>query len=305
MMMIKNKAVILSVALTACGCIKDNKPSKHIETELTEVSNRYCELGRSDYELLGYVHSKCDGAGFTSLYALMCNDIDLSVFETSGKLYRSPGHNCFDVEAGKGSGSSSESSRDMYLMRLIAAFEHKDVGYLERVIEFGNNNNWIMCTGTLEGKTRCIFTPSLKVLHIDALAILKGDKATAPLHKSIRIVPLLKGYQAHLEVIKIWLSGRIYGAISDYQLSRLKAYSKRENRNALFSAIYHKYSDGDYSHAIGLLNKFPKDRLPTSSNYCTEYLYQRDQDSDSWQPCDDNKIHSGTDFNFAVYVITH
>ncbi len=55
-----------------------------------------------------------------------------------------------------------------------------------------------------------------------------------------------------------------------------------------------------------LLNEgfFPSDGLPTSANYCTDWLTQRDDDPKDWSPCpDEAKTHSGGEFLFAAALL--
>ena len=86
---------------------------------------------------------------------------------------------------------------------------------------------------------------------------------------------------------------------------RIVDHYERNPDNALFAVAYHKIKDGDYSEPTAtLLNEryFPADRLPTSKDRCTEYLWQRENDDD-WESCKDKETHSGTDFLFATHLI--
>jgi len=49
---------------------------------------------------------------------------------------------------------------------------------------------------------------------------------------------------------------------------------------------------------------FPADRLPTSENYRTSYLFQRDQEEvNSWKPSLDGKTHSAIEWLFSAAII--
>jgi hypothetical protein len=117
-----------------------------------------------------------------------------------------------------------------------------------------------------------------------------------------------KGYEAELSVSHILLRGLIYKGVSDFELKLLKAQVDREPRNAFYQAVYHKFTDGDQAAALAILfdeSLFPADRLPTTEQYCTDYLWQRDNSPQDWAPCPEkNEVHSGTDFLFATAVIT-
>lgn len=284
--------------LTSCSNEKhESKDNAAIDlTKLQEVGDLYCELSKKDYEKNGYVHSKCDGSGFTSLYSLRCPDVDLQAFSESGKLYRSQTKDCLPNAESK-----SESSRDMVLMRSIAAWHHKDIGWLSEFLDFVTDNNYQFCDhdGSLDGRSRCIMPPRLYRLLVDMKAKLTGVSLSTT---NIDLLPEKVGFTAHIEVLRIWLEGQVYGEISDSDLSELKYQSERSPDNCVFQAAYHRYLDGDMSEAMRILAAFPKDRLPSTEDYCTEYKWQRDPGED-WEPCEPFEEHSGTDFNTCLHMI--
>lgn len=307
--------IILAVSL-ACGK-KDNEPKPSVltsgYTELKAKADKYCELAYPSYQQLGYVHSKCDGSGFTSLHAVACNavtPIDLSVFSDSqGKLYRDPKHECFLTGE-----SASESSKDMVLMRAIAAYIQKDKAWIDSFLQFAKYRNYVFCEAkNVETKiSRCILSPDLKNLLEGASKKLAGENPGEPMEENVErgitdLLPINTGFQAHLEVLKIWLSGHVHGGITDYQKKILELQADRQPDNALFQAVYATYDDGNMANVIdqlkGMTDYFPDDRLPTSSEYCTGYLFQRDKDNKDWVPCSDGETHSGTDFAFTTFVI--
>jgi hypothetical protein len=305
----------VSLTLVACGK-KDNEPKPSVLSdgyaELKAKADRYCALAYPSYQNLGYVHSKCDGSGFTSLHSVACNavtPIDLTVFsDAKGKLFRDPKHECF-----KTGESSAESSKDMVLMRMIAAYVHRDLEWVNSFMSFATANNYVICNAKDEVTklSRCVLSPALISLLKGMQKSMGNENPGDPFEDSERIpaelVPLSKGYQAHLEVLRIWLSGHVHGGVTDYQKEILKLQSRREPENVLFKAAYATYDDGDMTGAIdkllGMVNYFPDDKLPTSNEYCTGYLFQRDKDAKDWEPCDRGETHSGTDFAFATFMI--
>ena len=289
---------LLIALLTACSSekheSKDNSPAVDL-TELKEVGDLYCELSAEDYQARGYVHSKCDGSGFTSLYSLRC-DADLDVFTKDRKLYRSPTHDC--LSAGE---SKAESSRDMVLMRAVSSWFAKDEAWLNEFISFVTDNNYQFCNhdGSLDGRSRCVMTPRLYRLLVDMKAKMSGVDLTT---KNVDLLPEKVGFAAHLEALRIWLEGQVYGEISGTDLSILKAHADRVPDNCVFQAAYHRYLDGDMSSPMQILAAYPKDRLPNTNDYCTEYKWQRDPGSDG-QPCEPYSEHSGTDFNTCLKMV--
>lgn len=299
--------LILS-GLFAFGCKRDHKKSDaHFELSQEFISrgNLYCELSKADYQAKKYVHSKCDGAGFTSLYSVRCGDVDLSVFEdlSTGKPYRSPSHDCF-----ANGESKSEYSRDMLLMRMVAAWVDKDIEWVNRIISYGEKNSWVICNAIDDAIKvgRCVVSPALYFVLYDMQDRMSGKTLLLTMNReSDDAVGLKFGFEAHLDVLRIWLEGEVYGALTAAQLTRLEAYAGRENQNALFLAAYAKYANGDMSHAAAALDRYPKDRLPGSADWCEEYLWQRDQTSDNWKTCPaEGEIFSGTDYNFTIYMMS-
>jgi hypothetical protein len=197
---------------------------------------------------------------------------------------------------------------------MIAAWVHKDLAWVNRIISYGEKNSWVICnaldTATKIG--RCVVSPSLYLILYDMQSRLEGVlPSSLTVQKDEDAVGLQYDFQAHLEVIRIWLEGEIYGAITDTQLKKLEAYAKRESENALFLAIYAKYSSGDFSSALKALERFPAGRLPNSSDHKTEYLYQRAMKkpdgsvNPDWLPAPETgEIFSGTDYNFVIHVMS-
>jgi hypothetical protein len=94
-------------------------------------------------------------------------------------------------------------------------------------------------------------------------------------------------------------------------LRTLKDYAENHPRNALFQALYHKFTDGVQDVAIETLldeSLFPADRLPTEQDRYTHYLWQRD-DSEDWKPCGsaerrcEGLKHAGIDLMLVVKIL--
>lgn len=304
--------VLTLLACSACGYFRrDQEPKEPVATEapqaLLDTGSLYCQLSRPAYQAKGYVHSRCDGAGFTSLYAIGCEGVDLSVFtDEDGKLWRSHGRDCF-----ANGDSKSESSRDMWMMRMIAAWEQQDLAWVNQAIAFGEANNWVICEAIDQAYKigRCTMSPTLYGLLYDMRSRLKGQTLSLT-RDSDDGLPEHHDFEAHLDVLRIYLSGEVKGGITKAEKSLLEIYAKREPKNALFLAVWHRYSDGDQSETYAVLGLFPQDRLPNDrDDWCTEYLFQRDMLKDGepngdWKPCPAVTIaeHSGTDFNLALHI---
>jgi hypothetical protein len=268
----------------------------NVPEELQAKSDLYCSLSWPEYYRRGYVHSRCDGVLFTSLYGIGCPDVSIDKFEGEpGQWFRSPKHNCLK------NGSGTTISRDMLLGIMHYGWYHQDERLLKDLKDYGSANLWIM--GESDGKLDNITTPILSPQLAGLLLVMTGSESVLATASTDHIND---GFRSHLDVLRILLKGSVLGSISVLDLKVLKAQAKRSPNNALYQAALALYTDGDMTRASALLmdpKHFPGDSLPTSKNHCTEYLYQRDEGTHSWKPCDAKKIHSGTDLIFAASVI--
>lgn len=98
------------------------------------------------------------------------------------------------------------------------------------------------------------------------------------------------GFERHLDTLTTMRNGLVEGAINDNSLKALQESADSQPRNALYQAVFHLFGSGNQEAAFAALmdeSLFPHAALPTAANYCTEYLFQRDEDQKDWVPCDD------------------
>lgn len=286
--------LIISLGLSGCFLKDDNKSKKSMAEKLDELREKhslYISLVKNNRLENGWIFHGCDGLLFNSLLSAGGVDIDINLAEDRGKWYRTPEHTCL-AEAR----SRSTISRDMILGWLFHIWQHNDRAALDRFITYGKANRWEIGEhdGTLDGQNRVTMTPTFQAT-IFELAYRMGVEDNG--QRSIpQIWTPTTGFASHLQVLTILLRGLLIGGIDDIMLNTLRANSERNPNNALFSATLNKFSNGDQADAINLLLEekyFPKDRLPDNSNYCTDYLYQREQIKDNqpnkdWLPCRSN-----------------
>jgi hypothetical protein len=305
-------AVIAS--LTSCSYFKrDNKPvPQDTSAALAAKKAFYCAEGKKILNQRGFMNSRCDSLLYTSLWSVSCEPVDLSDWEDvelPGKWHRNRERDCYLAETGP-NGSNTSISRDMLLGRFHDLWSTKDRQNTRELIEYGEKNNWIMGDAVSEEELigRCLLSPQL-VLTLKEMDRQLGEQSGNPLRSenqdnSDDALPVNTGFRAHLDVVRVLLNGRVYGGISDYEKSVLKAQADRQPNNALFVAAYEKYNGGTKAHSLLLdETRFPGDRLPNSSDHCENYLFARDEDSNDWLPCPaEGLTHDGTDFVFAAWV---
>jgi hypothetical protein len=299
--------------LMSCGSHKkkDESPvDDGMKAALLKKRDLYLSLQPTALDTHGYAHDKCDSLGFTSLCKAAggCESADVFASETDGRWYRSPEKDCFDLGESK-----SDFSKDMALMLFVYLHElaktdgPKAADAITRFRNYVKANNYVMGrpTDNPEGLSRVVMSPGLITLMerlYSKLTLLPGDPEPAGV---VDVVPVITdGFQAHLDVLSIWLGGELTGKITDSDKYVLSEQAKRQPFNALFLAVHHLYKDGDQSAALQLLSDevlFPSDRLPTSEDRCEEYIYQRDR-GDDWDPCEGDRVHDGVDYLFTGHL---
>jgi len=293
--------------LTSCASTSNEA---HIEKspneKLADKRALYCQLSEAKFQERGWAVSECDGLLFTSLRGIGCGN-GVNAFEDAvepGKWYRSPSHTCFDPTKVGEQGSDSTISKDMYV-GLSAILAHtKDHDAANRTVAYGDAHNWIVgeAKDAITLASKCFITPTLQ----NVFRKISQSQSLAPAADDA--IGISTGFRAHLDTVAILVKGKVDGSISNLDLAILKEQAKRQPRNALFQAAKALYDDGDYNAALEILNDeslFPAKQLPDNhQNYCTDYLFQRDEDDSDWKPCPDNQYstHDGTDFIFAAAI---
>ncbi|NDC94890.1 hypothetical protein EB118_12630 [bacterium] len=277
--------VILTLAL-ACSKRPAHAPDK-VEPKIKAKAELYKSLHK------GWAHGKCDALGFNALCKLSggCQDVDIYQAEgTPGRWYRSPEHDCYDLGQ-----SASDISKDMLMMLFPYLYATGDKQNIREIYDYGKANGWVMGRGPL---SRTYMTPPMVWLLQRMLGFDVSVKSETPVVKKA-------GFEKHLDAIALLTKAMIGGGLDPIQYEEIRKYSESSPRNALFSALYNKYRDGNQQQAIDILldeKLFPSDSLPTARDRCEEYLWQRDDDPRDWGPCDSDEVHDGVDFLLAAYV---
>lgn len=307
------KGIRFSIIFLIIGCATGTRyPPQKIdadpvqESEIRDKYNLYYEMSKSHLIDQWLPDTKCDGLLFNSLYAIMNKEVDPIRTESDrypGKFYRSPEHDCFEKAL-----SRSECSRDMYIGLMLWIYHQRDLAAIERIIAWGEKNSnkllaqtvWIMCAGQ-PGAIE--FRPDL----IETAKLLRYNLGGRRYH-SILPMPLAdcSGYECHIRSLHLLIRAKVRGWVSEPELRYLQKQADRNDKNAFFGILYARYSgDQIYKDRAGkmLLKEryFPSGRLPTSEDRCGFYLWERDQEGSSWQPCpNEGKIHSALDFLIAA-----
>jgi len=292
------------------GCSKPGKPQPPVITNpalidrLEAKYNTYLDLYQDQQDSHGFILSDaCDSLLFTGLLgAVLPEGIDIHAAEkTPGEWTRRP------LVDGKDTcypdNSKSSISRDMLLGLQWYAWGNKNLRILKNLWDYGTEHTWVMGKGA---PSRILFTPNAQALLAEGIYRLGGTD-----HFIARAIPVVRGknegFQAHLDYLSILLRAEYEGKMDADSLSLMGHHLNRQPRNSLVSYIYHRYTDGVYDQAVNTLldsQLFPEDRLPTSADRKTPWLWERD-DGPNWKPRIGGDVHShpGGDFLFMAHLI--
>lgn len=299
----------LLIILLSFGCARrDNAPTAPTMSErlqsLSDKRDLYCELSRPHYESSFWVTGECDGLLWTSLHSLACGYGDIGQFESKtepGRWYRNPEHDCYP------NGSASDISKDMLQGLLLHMAKTKSKERMERTLAYCENNMIAGGTACKMGEAKDYETEvSRTYWPVTSVQILRD---MIEYRGSLVTTQEKTGFPAHLEFLQFQIKSLVYGGITDGELKLLKAHADRVPRNSLFNGGYHLYSkDPAYlERSVSFLedqSHWPDGHLPTKrENHCSSYLFQREDEPNDWEPCEDDEALHGTDFAYAVATL--
>jgi len=286
------KIILVACILAIVGCGSSHKtkplPSKPTPTEqLQDKYNLYLSLQTDS------LRDDCDGLLFRAL-AYVGGNTHINIMEhyKAPLWYRSPDNACT---------GTTTISRDMITGLLWWTWRTKNLEVASQLKQYAEDHAFKMG----EGDPRVYLTPQLynTLFYIHKRLSGSTKNSTIPTIWDTKLF----GYQAHIQMLHILLRAEIELFVQDKELEVIKAMFEREPSNALFAYAYAKYVSGSYEHVINLLltmPQMPNDRLPTSHDRCTQWLWQRLSTTENWFPCPDkNETYSGGDFLFITNLI--
>lgn len=236
---------ILGLMMIMFSCGKDSIETKSDIDRLVDRKNSYIKQAEQLGDNL-YQH-RCDRLTFNALLSAFGKKQDLSIFEYDdiGKFHRDIKH-CYPHA------SRSEISLDGILMLLHHVKTHNDKELFNRLFDYGEKHDWIMGDGPKEYTNIYVLVPTIyKMADINLITDIDS---------------VLKGYKGHIAAMFILLKGRVYGKINILELQALEMLVKSAPENPLYSAIYHRFKDGDQRKTIELLNAKFTDEFPTETS---------------------------------------
>lgn len=292
---------ILTVVNVSCGAPgkEEAKPTINTLDDILEVRDAYLDLIPEVQDDFGFIYSdKCDSLLHSGLASYGGADVDILAArdEDSGQWYRTPYKDCYSNERrdiASSRRSKSTISRDMLAGAMWSLQGSGDLASLERLIDYGKGHKWIMGQGPLD---RTFFTHNFQ----DTLYRLAGRDWKGPPY--LWVDPI-KDHQRHVVALNIILRGEKQCEIDAAMLDLLAKFRNSSPQNALFQYGYHRFTDGDQEQTLEILSRFPSDRLPTNEDWCGRWLWEKDEDHDSWRACDETREHSGGDLLFIAKLL--
>lgn len=296
------KHVLLIITLFFSSCAnpftKDNEPKAPNKLSEAVETKRGVYLEGVTFDEYGLFPHVGDSALFSCLArAAGATDFDPSIlFMDGGRPVRHP-----DIYSDM-PGHGATISKDMVNGILWCLFTDEDkeraLKLVTDMIEYGRNHKdkdlWTFCTEEDRQKYnisdkdwygRCVMTPAVSkdvyrvAIHLgwecdtDCKIVMNTTGTNIPVNAT--------GFRRHLAVLTTTRNGLVEGGLNDNSLNIvLENAAKEESGNAFYLAAYHTFKDGNQEQAFKVLlndSLFPADHVPTSKNYCTDYLFQRDE----------------------------
>lgn len=304
---------IISLAMPV-SCASEEKPLRMYTMRNSTVKAQLMDKYRLYVSLLaqqqryhgdsGWLTKDCDGLLYNSLAAAAgIPGINIEAAkDATGQWFRTPSKNCYpDV-------SPSTISRDMFWGLSYWIFVNYRADIINEIIDYGRKRqnqigSWVMGQGDITRITiRANMQATLYWLRYRLTGIDNRQKYLPQYWTTST-----KGYATHLEFLHMFMYGLTTGAIDERGYRVMAEHLRRQPQNALFAAIMSRFGANTIDQALSTLfneRLFPKDRLPTNNNYCTDYIFARDYAAHDWLPCQQHEDYvRGIDFIFASAIL--
>jgi hypothetical protein len=285
------------ILLFGCGS-ESKKTSPATSDNIEKLRSKYQfyqQQNKTKVDNNGFIETdSCDSLIFSALANV--KDVKLTAAELEpGKWLRRPTEYPECYSSGE---SRSNISRDGLLGVIYWAVYHKDSNTLKRLWDYGESHNWVMGE---QGWTHSIYVPDHIALLAQALYYTSNGKYdyTARFVIMPEFTPET-GFRAHLQQLQLLIRKKIYNKDESFANKVRQKLKEQNPKNPL-----HQFLGGDEQVAVQLLlDLFPNDRLPNSSDWCAKWLLEQAPDGNGLKSCpDENVEHSGGDFLFITRLI--
>ncbi len=207
-------------------------------------------------------------------------------------------------ELGALGGSGSSISRDMLTGIMWWIWKNNRLDLAIDMMEYARSHNYIMGSGD---PARVLLMPNLTKLLADIIYQL-SNKEVDYLSERLLLVPVysarLADYEAHIQMWQILLDGEVNGGLRPSEFNVIRAQYERRSDNPLFAAANARWISGDFTRALrDLLDpRWPDDRLPERSEYCTDIWIATDNPAELL-PCTESSLARFHPSGWEVVVI--
>jgi len=287
--------VALSLNVSSCGMSHESLipdiSTSHRTAELEQKYNLYLELlkDHQDPETGWYEPKDCDALLFNGLLHFAgASGIQLDLAkEENGRWHRTPDQGCY--AEGR---SGSTISRDMLAGLMFGA----DLESRREMYEFGISRNWKMGDGPAD---RVFYTPPF----INTLAISIGK---GKVMEELWVDPI-KGHQRHVVGLNALYRSMTSRTGIKESTKVMKTLKHHDPDNLLFFYFLARQGLAPMHQVVDALldnhQWFPPDRLPTTDDRCSRWIWERPENRDPVCPDKVFKTHSGGDFLFIAGLV--
>lgn len=304
---------LLLLALLLAACTGKVHP-RTVPEDIAEAPHTFDALADTYAAMQGAVSDqrgwveldRCDALLWASLRAAAGVAVDVDDAQDPdrpGRWLRRPLDRPECYAAGE---SASTISRDMLLGVFWWAWTARRGDVVEDLWAYGSVRDWFMGDGRLFGTDTWLNGNMVVLL---ARLCVRLNAVCSDAADGLALIPLrwdeddVRGYQRHLEVLQILLSGELDSSISDAALQRLRKHDAEQPRNPLFAAARALYDGLPLAEVDARLGAWPSDRLPQSSDWCSSWRTEVEDGSSGALPCGDGRTHSGGEVLFIRRVL--
>ncbi len=257
--------LVVPIFFISCGIFEKKEKEKDVglpvnyEMLLEKYKEKLSLIDSKKDIQSGWADAKsCDAMLWAGKYACGGGAPNLAASEYAaepGRFGRRPAPDCWNPVDGD-IGSKTTWSRDMGIGLIAGVWCTGKRDILERHADYGTKKNWKMGEPLDDGRT--VYTPSIIGVLYQAIFYLGGKDSPARVWPSVYSSGL-DDYQAHLQMIDIWLRGEMSRREIDLSLDisqtmwdRVKEHAEREP-NCPFYHYMRGIYDGSLDYATKLL----------------------------------------------------
>lgn len=192
-----------------------------------------------------YFVDRCDKLTFKGLYSAFGKTQDLSGHEYAPGQWHRDTRPCYPGE------SKSEISFDGLIAVLLDVQTSGDRQRFERTLSYGSDHGDIYG----EGDRDLVYIPQLRYLESKTA----GESFVNPENVD------LSGFRGYLAALSVWYRARHFGNISWLEMQTLRKARSDLGEAPLLECLISRFSDGDQTKAIDILEKDFTDDIPKTT----------------------------------------